>query len=89
MHTKFTKLFAVIVTTVMLVVNICFNYQDSISQWTASAAAAILGDINGDERINAKDLTLYKRALLNNTSLSLDVADLNADGATDIKDVYE
>ena len=58
MHTKFRKLFAVIVTTVMLAVNICFNYQDSISQWTASAATTILGDINGDGRINAKDLTL-------------------------------
>lgn len=89
MHTKFTKLFAVIVTTVMLVVNMCFNYQDSISQWTASAATTILGDINGDGRINAKDLTIYKRALLNNTALSLDVADLNADGVADIKDVYE
>ncbi len=89
MHTKFTKLFAVIVTTVMLIVNICFNYQDSIRQWTASAATAILGDINGDGRINAKDMTLYKRALLNNTELSLDVADLNADGVADIKDVYE
>ena len=89
MHTKFRKLFAVIVTTVMLVVNMCFNYQDSISQWTASAATTILGDINGDGRINAKDLTIYKRALLNNTALSLDVADLNADGAADIKDIYE
>lgn len=89
MHTKFRKLFAVIVTTVMLVVNMCFNYQDSISPWTASAATTILGDINGDGRINAKDLTIYKRALLNNTALSLDVADLNADGAADIKDVYE
>lgn len=34
-------------------------------------------------------MTIYKRALLNNTALSVDVADLNADGATDIKDVYE
>lgn len=89
MNTKFRKLFAVIVTTVMLVVNICFNYQDSIIQWTASAATTIFGDINGDGSINAKDLTLYKRALLSNTALPLDIADLNADGSADIKDVYE
>lgn len=89
MHTKFRKLFAVIVTTVMLAVNMCINFQDSISHWTASAATTILGDINGDGRINAKDLTIYKRALLNNTALSVDVADLNADGVADIKDTYE
>ena len=87
MRTKFTKLFAVIVTTVMLVVNMCFNYQDSISQWTASAATTILGDINGDGRINAKDLTLLKRSLTEKSAVNTALADLDGDNAVTLNDV--
>ena len=49
------------------------------------------GDLNGDRILNAKDLTLLKRAVLydNLDSLWRPLGDLNYDGAVDKKDVKE
>ena len=49
------------------------------------------GDLNGDRVLNAKDLTLLKRAVLydNLDSFWRPLGDLNDDGAVDKKDVKE
>ena len=89
MITRFRKTIAVLITIVMLTVTICIDYQDSMYRWTVAASSTISGDLNEDGCINAKDLTLYKRALLNNSPLDKDIADLDGDGYTDIRDVNQ
>ena len=51
----------------------------------------IKGDLNGDRVLNAKDLTVLKRAVLydNLDSFWRPLGDLNDDGAVDKKDVKE
>ena len=47
----------------------------------------IYGDLNGDEIIDARDLTLIKRAVLTGTVAGLKPADLNGDFSIDEEDV--
>ena len=47
----------------------------------------IYGDLNGDEIIDGRDLTLLKRAVLTGTVAGLKAGDLNGDLDVDAEDV--
>jgi peptide methionine sulfoxide reductase MsrB len=50
----------------------------------------LLGDINGDGKVNAKDVTALMKALVNGKSIiNFSVADINGDGKVNAKDVTE
>jgi len=54
------------------------------------AAQTILGDINGDGRIDVKDVVLIQKHILGKISLTAqqrEVADVNGDGLLDARDV--
>ena len=89
MITRLKKSIAVFVTFIMLIVTICTDYHDNIYQWTVSAETIISGDLNKDGCIDVRDLTLYKRAILNDSPLDKNIADLNGDGYADINDVNQ
>lgn len=57
----------------------------------AAETDVILGDVNGDDRVDVFDLCLMKREIINSgtTSINKAAADVNADGVMDIKDVRE
>ena len=55
---------------------------------TAERPSVLVGDINGDGKVSAKDYKLLKRAILEGTTSSLDLqyADINEDGTVSAKD---
>ena len=57
--------------------------------WRVATPAGIPGDINGDEAVNAKDVTYLRRSLAGGYGVAVDeaVADVNKDGAVNAKDV--
>jgi hypothetical protein len=57
----------------------------------AVESQVIYGDVNGDKKVNIIDLSLIKKAIINPTTISidLDVADVNGDGQLDVKDATE
>lgn len=72
--------------------------------WTATAASikittdeiiayaaeeTVMGDLNGDERIDAFDLAILKRKIAENDVTAAQAGDVNADGIVDAKDAME
>jgi hypothetical protein len=67
--------------------------QTFVNEIDAHAAETdvILGDVDGDEKVNVFDFCLVKREIINpgTTSINLSAADVNIDGVVDVKDVIE
>lgn len=84
-----SRVFSVIVAFVVMIVASSTGVENIVSLSTASAAniTSITGDINGDNRINAIDMTLLKRLILTGAAYNSQ-ADLDANKQIDYYDVF-
>lgn len=93
MNKLFSKFVSVVTAMVMTLFVSSSSLQTFVNEIDAHAAETdvVLGDVNGDERVDVFDLCLMKRELMNPGTTSIDktAADVNADGVLDVKDVTE
>lgn len=93
MNKLFSKFVSVVTAMVMTLFVSSSSLQTFVNEIDTYAAETdvILGDVNGDERVDVFDLTLIKREIINpgTTSINLTAADVNADGVVDVKDAIE
>ena len=84
-----SRVFSVIIAFVVMAVASSSGIENIASLSTASAANTTLikGDINGDNRINAIDMTLLKRLILTGAAYN-SPADLDANNKIDYYDVF-
>lgn len=93
MNILFSKIVSAVTAAAMTLFVSSGSLQTFVNEIDAHAAETdlILGDVDGDEKVNVFDLGLMKRELLNpgTTSINMAAADVNADGVVDVKDVIE
>ncbi len=93
MNKLLSKIVSAVTATAMTLFVSSGSLQTFVNEIDAHAAETdvILGDVDGDEKVNVFDLCLMKRELLNpgTTSINMVAADVNADGVVDVKDVIE
>lgn len=93
MNKLFSKIVSALTAATMTLFASSGSMQTFVNEIEAHAAETdvILGDVDGDEKVNVFDLCLMKRELLNpgTTSINMAAADVNADGVVDVKDVIE
>ena len=93
MNKLFSKIVSAVTAAAMTLFASSGSLQTFVNEIDAHAAETdvILGDVDGDVKVNAFDLCLMKRELLKpgTTSINMEAADVNADGVVDIKDVIE
>lgn len=93
MNNLFSKIVSAVTAAAMTLFASSGSLQTFVNEIDAHAAETdvILGDVDGDVKVNAFDLCLMKRELLKpgTTSINMEAADVNADGVVDIKDVIE
>ena len=93
MNKLFSKIVSAVTAAAMTLFASSGSLQTFVNEIDAHAAETdvILGDVDGDVKVNALDLCLMKRELLKpgTTSINMEAADVNADGVVDIKDVIE
>ncbi len=89
MKKAISRLFSVIVAFVVMIVASSTGVENIVSLSTASAEniTSITGDINGDNRINAIDMTLLKRLILTGAAYNSQ-ADLDSNKQIDYYDVF-
>lgn len=93
MNKLFSKIVSAVTAAAMTLFVSSGSLQTFVREIDAHAAETdvILGDVNGDDRVDVFDLCLIKREIINpgTTSINLTAADVNADGVVDIKDASE
>lgn len=93
MNKLFSKIVSAVTAATMTLFVLSSSLQTFVNEIDAHATETdvILGDVNGDERVDVFDLTLIKRERINSetTLINLTAADVNADGVIDVKDTIE
>lgn len=93
MNKLLSKIVSAVTAAVMTLFVSSSSLQTFVNEIDAHAAETdvVLGDVNGDERVDVFDLTLIKREIINpgTISINLTAADVNADGVVDVKDAIE
>lgn len=93
MNKLFSKIVSAVTAAAMTLFVSSSSLQTFVNEIEAHAAETdvILGDVDGDEKVNAFDLCLVKREIINpgTTSINLAAADVNIDGVVDVKDAIE
>lgn len=84
MNKLLSKLISVVTAAAMTLFVSSGSLQTFVNEIDAHAAETdvILGDVDGDVKVNVFDLCLMKRELLNpgTTNINMEAADVNADG---------
>ena len=93
MNKLFSKFVSAVTAAAMTLFVSSSSLQTFVNEIDAHAAETdvVLGDVNGDERVDVFDLTLIKKEIINpgTASINLTAADVNADGVVDVKDAIE
>ena len=93
MNKLFSKIVSAVTAAAMTLFVSSSSLQTFVNEIDAHAAETdvILGDVDGDEKVNVFDLCLVKREIINpgTTSIDLAAADVNIDGVVDVKDAIE
>lgn len=92
MKKPFSKFISLITATAVFLFVSSGSLQTfaNVATGSTTETTVIYGDVNGDDQIDAFDLSLLKREIITpGTSIDLIAADVNADGTVDVKDVIE
>lgn len=93
MNKLFSKIVSAVTAATVSLFATSRSIQTLVNEINSNAVEenVILGDVNGDQRVDVFDLCLIKKVAINHesTSINMQAADVNADGVVDIKDATE